>query len=299
MSIVRDPLVSVMMPCYNSAGTLPLAFASLVAQTYENWECILVDDGSVDRPREVVGRVNDPRIRYISLGTNRGRGHARQVALEQARGELLCMLDSDDWLYPNKLREQVTVMLQEPELALVSSGMSVVNQQNELVGIRATGPVAPNPVILGPLDRLMMPPVAFPSSMLRMDIAKQVGYDLRLPTCEDIDFLIHVLLDRYYCVLPQASYVYAEYASVSLDKLLLAHRYLSEIFEKHRERFPVASRLNTMKSAGKAVAYRAAFALGQRERLIAMRSRQPSVQEAAAFREAQQVVYARMTRIFP
>jgi hypothetical protein len=134
--------------------------------------------------------------------------------------------------------------------------------------------------------------------MLRMDIAKQVGYDLRLPTCEDIDFLIHVLLDRYYCVLPQASYVYAEYASVSLDKLLLAHRYLSEIFGKHRERFPVASRLLAMKSAGKAVAYRAAFALRQRERLIAMRSRPPSAQETVAFQEAKQAVYAQMTRIF-
>ncbi len=92
------PLVSVMMPCYNSAGTLPLALASLVAQTYENWECILVDDGSTDRPIDIVEQASDKRISFFRLDRNMGRGVAQQAALDYATGDYLCMLDADDWL---------------------------------------------------------------------------------------------------------------------------------------------------------------------------------------------------------
>jgi len=66
------PLISVLMPVFNAAHTLPLALASLQAQTYENWECIVVDDGSRDNPAAMVKSVGDARIHFYCLDRNHG-----------------------------------------------------------------------------------------------------------------------------------------------------------------------------------------------------------------------------------
>ena len=89
-----SPLVSVMMPCFNAAETLPMALASLLAQTHARWEAVIVDDGSTDATWDVLRAVDDPRLRVERFPENRGRGAARQRCLEMARGDFLSMLDS-------------------------------------------------------------------------------------------------------------------------------------------------------------------------------------------------------------
>ena len=292
------PLVSVMTPCYNSARTLPLALASLAAQEYENWECLLVDDGSTDDPREVVERANDARIRYFRLDRNYGRGVARQAALDRAQGDHLCMLDADDWMYPSRISRQIEVMEGEPRLALVSAGVAIVDERNEIVGVRGCGQAGRGPVIQGPFSNLAPPPVAHASSMIRMSTAREAGYDPRLLLAQDIDFLLQVLLDRCYCVLPVVAYAYMEHASVTSEKILRAHHYVRRIFAKHKDRFPLASRLNILKSLVKSALYRTAFAMGLRKSIIMRRSRKPTSGEATEFRRARGTVLAAADRMF-
>ena len=74
------PLISVVMPVFNATDTLPLALASLQAQTYDAWQCIIVDDGSTDNPEHIINAVGDSRIQYHRLDRNHGRGYARQYA---------------------------------------------------------------------------------------------------------------------------------------------------------------------------------------------------------------------------
>lgn len=297
----RCPLVSVMMPCYNSASTLPWALGSLLAQTYENWECVLVDDGSTDRPCEVVQQADDPRIRYIRLEENRGRAITRQVALDHAAGELLCMLDADDWLYPDRIAWQVEVMSCEPRLAVVSTGMAIVDPDNDIIGVRASGKrsSSESATIMGPFEILTQPPVAHAPSMIRMKIAKQTPYDPRFLLSEDADFLIRALMDHYYAILPVVAYVYTEHASVTKDKVLQSHRYSRQIYWKHRHRFPVTSRVNMGKAVVKGAIYRAGFALGQGDRLIRRRSQAPSAQDIREFEVARQAVAVTVDCIFP
>lgn len=292
------PLVSVMMPCYNSAQTLPLALASLIAQTYENWECILVDDGSTDNPYDVVGQVNDKRIKYFRLDKNVGRGVARQVALDHAAGEYLCMLDADDWIYPSRIQRQVEVMVGEPKLALASTGMAIVNTQNDLVGVRSCGPPGAELVIRGPLTKLGMPPVAFPPSMIPMQIAKQAEFDPSFQRAQDVDFLLRLLLGRFYCILPDVTYAYSEYASATLEKILLTHSYRRQMFWKYRGRFPMASRINICKSAAKSIIYRATFAMGLGKWMIKRRSQPPTAEDTYDFNQARQTVLAIAYRLF-
>ena len=128
-----------MMPCWNASRTLPLALASLLAQTYQNWECLIVDDASTDDPCAVIEEAADSRIRYVRLARRGGRGAARQRALEEVKGDLVTMLDADDWIFPEKLERQVNAIL-STGVPLVSTGMSIVTERNEIVGVRAKGP---------------------------------------------------------------------------------------------------------------------------------------------------------------
>ncbi len=129
-----------------------VALASLQAQTFEDWECLVVDDGSADRPLDVVAALGDPRFRMFRLDANRGRGAARQVALDHAEGEFLGMLDADDWLFPTKLARQVEALNATPAAALVSTGMAVVDRSEQLVGVRCQG--RPETNLLGPILRI-------------------------------------------------------------------------------------------------------------------------------------------------
>lgn len=290
-----SPLVSVAMPCHNSATLLAWALASVVAQTYENWECIVVDDGSEDRPIDVVQAFDDPRIRFIRLDQNSGRARARQIALDAATGDYLAKLDADDWLYPQKLACQIDVLQRVPKVALVSSGIAIEDQDQRLVGVRARGPSAECQAV-APMSALASPPVAHAASMIRMPVAKRYRYNPRLRRSEDSDYLLQVLLEHRYCILEDVLYAYREYLSASLHETLDAYRSRMQMFWMYRRRFPISSIMRTAETAAKWAAYRAAFATGHANDLIARRTQPPGQDDVRRFSEARaQVaeVYAR------
>ncbi|MDP3402496.1 MAG: glycosyltransferase family 2 protein, partial [bacterium] len=95
------PLVSVMIATYNRASYMRIAVESVLAQTYQNWELVIIDDGSTDDTQRVAGSFMDARIRYVRLKQNSGIHAARTRALKECRGEYLAVLDSDDmWTSP-------------------------------------------------------------------------------------------------------------------------------------------------------------------------------------------------------
>jgi glycosyltransferase involved in cell wall biosynthesis len=285
-----SPLVSVLMPCHNSSQTLPMALASLVAQTYTNWECVLVDDGSADNPEEILAAAKDRRLRCIRLAQNRGRGFARQAALENARGELIAMLDADDWYYPEKLERQVRILKSDPDLAVISTGLAITGPNNELRGVRVCRRPESGSVLRARWTELRTPPVAFAPSMMRAETAKQFQFNPSFPLGEDADYLLRFLLGRYYGALPELLYAYSEHASVSAEKVTAAFRMQRETFMSFRRQFPIASRVNAFKGHVKAAGYRAFFRLGLWEWAIARRSHEPTAAEHCGFLEAREVV---------
>ena len=108
------PKVSVIVPCYNQARYLPRAIASLQAQTLEDWECIIVDDGSTDNTSEVAANMalRDTRIRLIQK-INGGSASARDAGIQAAQGGFIQFFDADDMLFPEKLERQTAIMEQE------------------------------------------------------------------------------------------------------------------------------------------------------------------------------------------
>jgi glycosyltransferase involved in cell wall biosynthesis len=287
-----------MMPCYNSAHTLPMALASLVAQTYENWECLLVDDGSIDNPQLIIEQFNDERIKFFQLEKNFGRGVARQVALDSAKGKYLCMLDADDWYYPSKIQLQVEVMEKHPKLAICSSGMAIVNEKNDLIGVRSIDLKGKSIKIQGPYKKPIMPPFAHAPSIIRMTFAKQAKYDKNFLLAQDVDFLIKVILNRYYSVLSDPFYVYSELSATTLKKILAALKYTQKMYWKYYKQFPILSVLNIFKAATKSVLYRAIFGLGFDDWIIRHRSQEPDDIQKSNYENAKKDVMKVKYRIF-
>ena len=103
-----NKLVSIIVPCYNQAHYLPEALGSVLAQTYPHWECIIVNDGSVDNTEEIAQQwmEKDGRFRYIKK-ENGGMSSARNAGLKAASGEYIQLLDADDLLETDKIKCQV------------------------------------------------------------------------------------------------------------------------------------------------------------------------------------------------
>lgn len=113
------PRVSIIIPTYNRADFLPESVGSVLAQTFRNFEILIVDDGSTDNTREILkSYLSDVRIKYF-YQENQGQSVARNLALKHARGEFICFLDSDNAWFPEKLSEQLSIMDSHPEIDIV------------------------------------------------------------------------------------------------------------------------------------------------------------------------------------
>ena len=106
-----NPMVSIIVPCYNQAQFLAETLDSVLAQTHENWECIVVNDGSTDNTETVAKEYCDRDQRFVYLKKeNGGLSSARNAGLDIAKGEYVQFLDSDDILLPNKFECQIRMM---------------------------------------------------------------------------------------------------------------------------------------------------------------------------------------------
>lgn len=109
-TLVDPPLVSISMPAYNSESYIAEAIESVLAQTYANFELIIIDDGSTDQTRKIIDRYSDPRIIKIYSDVNRGLIATRNQIAAIAKGKYLALLDADDRAFPQRLATQVNFL---------------------------------------------------------------------------------------------------------------------------------------------------------------------------------------------
>ena len=109
MGKMKD-LVSIIMPSYNTAPYIRNTIQSVLEQTYQNWELIIVDDCSEDNTDDVVAAIKDDRIKYFHNDRHSGAAVSRNRALREAKGRWMAFLDSDDLWMPEKLEKQISFM---------------------------------------------------------------------------------------------------------------------------------------------------------------------------------------------
>lgn len=108
----EKPLISVVIPTYNHAHFLKESLGSVVAQTFANWEALVIDNSSTDKTREVVEGFSDPRIRFYQIQNQGVIAKSRNFGIQKAQGEYIAFLDSDDFWFPSKV-EKCLKRLQE------------------------------------------------------------------------------------------------------------------------------------------------------------------------------------------
>jgi glycosyltransferase involved in cell wall biosynthesis len=116
-----EPLVSVIMPTYNTIKYIQQAIDSVLQQSYTNLELIIVNDGSTDKTHELIHAQSDKRIKYFELEKNRGRGYARNYAISKCLGEYIAVSDADDISLPQRLKLQVEFLEQNKDIDILGA----------------------------------------------------------------------------------------------------------------------------------------------------------------------------------
>lgn len=135
----QNGLVSIIMPSYNTASYIKDSIKSVLNQTYDNWELIIVDDCSSDNTDEVLAEIDDPRIRVYKNEVNSGAAISRNRALKEAKGQWIAFLDSDDIWMPEKLEKQIAFMTDNGYHFSYTDYVEIDNNGNE-TGVYVTGP---------------------------------------------------------------------------------------------------------------------------------------------------------------
>lgn len=255
------PLISVIVPCYNYARFLPETLECLLQQTYTNWECIVVDDGSTDNTQEVCRHYSqkDQRIRFIHQH-NQGLSTARNNGIKAAKGTFIQLLDSDDTISDFKLEHQLNVFITHPETDMVYSNYKLMDEDGSNPrGVEATNWIEmrhePFREFLLYWEKGFTIPIH--CYLFRKSCFERWGYfQPQLPTHEDLDIQLRFsLFDARYKMLNEHSAFYRlhknsmarDYTNMHKgylmalvlclqhkqagfsDKLLICHRYFQEV----------------------------------------------------------------------
>jgi glycosyltransferase involved in cell wall biosynthesis len=130
----RSPLVSVIMSMRNSASTVHAAVRSIQQQVLQNWELIVIDNGSSDQSGAIVAGFGDARIRLVREASTTVLAARLNQAVALSRGEFIARMDADDICFPERLSRQVARLSEDPDLDLVGCGAVVFTSEGELVG---------------------------------------------------------------------------------------------------------------------------------------------------------------------
>jgi len=180
-------MISVIIPAYNRAHTLPRALDSVLAQTHPAAEIIVVDDGSTDNTEQLI-KQHYHQVKYL-YQANQGVSAARNRAIRMAKGEWLALLDSDDEWLPHKLATQLAMLEQQPDYKLVHSDETWIRN-----GVRVNQKTK-HAKKGGHIFQHCLPLCAISPSaaIIHSDLFDEVGlFDESLPACEDYDLWLRI-----------------------------------------------------------------------------------------------------------
>lgn len=272
------PQVDIMMPVYNGMPNIKASIASVLAQTYPCWHCIICDDGSTDGTAEYLRTLEDaPRFTVLHNDRNQGRGPARQRILDESTAPYVCMLDAGDMMHPERIAIQVEYLEQHPDVGLVSSGMLSFGTTTELLRVRGFGS--------GKVESFVgNGSVCFAPSMFRSAIAKAPGVGFgNFSQCEDTYFLTrYYARNPLYYSIPKALYYYNEFDSRSKMRALLNYLQQTVIGLRSKDIRSVA--LNLAKFGASLFI----LPFTSMEKRVAARGREATGEEAGEFEKVKQ-----------
>jgi glycosyltransferase involved in cell wall biosynthesis len=259
-------LVTIAIPLVNGSFTIRGAIQSVFAQIHNEWELLLMDDGSTDDSLRIARSVRDPRVQVISDGVNRGLVYRLNQATGLARGELLARMDADDLMHPERLARQVEYLKSHQNVDLVGTGVYSIDADNHAVGVYARA-----------VPRLHLKGLAFmhPTVTGRTAWFRANPYDPAYPRAEDLELWCRTQPHTVGHNLGEALCFYREVGCFSIRKYRESCRTERRILRRYgpgaRGRWWTRARVAT--SYGKQLTYACFVRLGAEDLLIRRRGR--------------------------
>lgn len=195
-----QPKISVIMPVYKVERYVAYSIQSILDQTYKNWELLAVDDSSPDNSANIIARFSDSRIHYIRHNTNQGVAKARNTGINNASGDYIALLDSDDIALPSRLIEQLKYLENNPKVGLVGTWAELIDEHGKKIGLR-NNPYPDN--LLRPMllfrntfntSSLMIRKSALPPGLFRSMLGEDYDLISRLPETWEVACLPSYLI---------------------------------------------------------------------------------------------------------
>jgi glycosyltransferase involved in cell wall biosynthesis len=179
------------MSVYNGARHLSEAVASVLHQTFEDFEFVIVNDGSTDGTRFYLLSIPDPRVRIVQNPTNEGLAASLNRGLDRARGQFIARMDADDVAAPERLERQVAFMRRNPTVGVAGTGRLLIDEQGKSIAMAR--PTVGNLAIRW--KSLLGNPFAHPTVMMRREVlgAHRLRYDESYRTAQDYELWTRLL----------------------------------------------------------------------------------------------------------
>ena len=208
MMLNKKPKVSVIMPFYNCEKYLDKAISSILNQTFQDFEFIIINDASTDRSDEIVKKyLTDKRIVYIKNCERKGIVYNLNKGIEIAKADIIARMDGDDISEPQRLEVQYQFLQRNPNIALVGCFVKLINEKGEICG-RKIKPITHEEI---KKDILIYSPFVHPTIMIRKDVFKKVGFyrEQYYVWAQDIDLWYRIIFSGYEVAnIPQYLYQY-------------------------------------------------------------------------------------------
>jgi len=182
-----QPAVTVLMPVHNGERYLKEAVESILAQTFADFEFLVIDDGSTDRSRQIVESFGDPRIVLVANAQNRGTVHVLNQGIALAKGRYIARMDSDDISLPERFERQVRFMEAHPKVGVSGTAMRLIKNGK----LRNTRTHAPSDQELK-IQLLFSPCFFHPTVIIRAELAKAHPYPDNLVYTQDYNYWTHL-----------------------------------------------------------------------------------------------------------
>lgn len=225
-------LISIGIPFYNAQQYLGYAIESVLSQTYENWELILVDDGSSDNSLAIANMYakEDSRIRVISDGLNKKLPARLNQLIDESKYKYIARMDADDIMHPERLEKQLSFLEVNKRYDLVSTGLVSIDNCNRVQGYRKVDHLYDRFSILKTSY-----PVVHPSVMARRSWFERNKYSEKYPRAEDFELWTRAISNKDFkmAVLPDLLLYYREEGNLSVDKILNTYSDVFKIYSSY------------------------------------------------------------------
>lgn len=243
------PLISVGMPVYNCEKTIKASVNSILNQTYNNWELILIDDGSQDQTLSILKSFNDPRIKIFADGINKNLPNRLNEAISLSTGKYFARMDGDDISYPKRFEAQVDYLEKHSEVDLLSTNIVVIDENNQAIG-GFCSTESHKEICRRPWAGF---PMTHPTWMGKIEWFRTHQYKPQAIRTEDTDLLLRTYDISCFAQLPEFMLGY-RVNSLSLRKILPGRYYTSlSLLEKAFASKKYLYALGVIEQAAKAV----------------------------------------------